>query len=120
LAQSLGVERIYWAALDEPFARFLVALPLVERPNEDRTSYDVHFKAHVGAELDRWADALDMAGRTAFESVVAGLDGSARALKAAALGARARRAYMGKALSPYGARRRRAVSQQQLPPTGTR
>ncbi len=120
LAQSLGVERIYWAALDEPFARFLVALPLAQRPKEDRASYDVRFKDHVGAELDRWADALDMAGRTAFESVTGGLDGSARALKAAALGARARRAYMGKALSPYGAQRRRALSQQQLPPTGTR
>jgi len=96
LAESLGVERVYWAALDEPFARFLMDLPRAPdgTPPED----------HARAALNQWATELRRAADDAFGGATAGMDTSARALKAAALGWRAQRAFVAKALDVYGQR----------------
>ncbi len=94
LAVSLGVERVYWAALDEPFARFLMDLPGAPQGTP--------FEDHAREALDRWAEELHRAANGAFDGATAGLDTSARALKAAALGQRAQRAFVAKALDVYG------------------
>jgi len=101
LAKSLGVERIFWAALDEPFTRFLLALPeglVDDDPDGER------FDDHARTQLDIWADALYDASLMALRTMTDGLDSSARALKAAALGERARHSFVAKALEPYGRR----------------
>jgi len=98
LAESLGVGRVYWAALDELFARFLMDLPTPP----DATS--VEDQNHARVVLDRWASELRRAADDAFDRATAGMDTSARALKAAALGRRAQRAFVAKALGVYGQR----------------
>jgi len=94
LAASLGVGRVYWAALHEPFARFLMELPA--------TPDGTPFEDHARDELDRWAAELRRVANNAFDDAAAGLDTSARALKAAALGRRAQRAFVATALGVYG------------------
>jgi len=96
LADSLGVGRVYWAALDEPFARFLMDLP--------RAPNGTPFDDHARAALNQWATELRRAADDAFGGATAGMDTSARALKAAALGWRAQRAFVAKALDIYGQR----------------
>lgn len=113
LVKSLGVERIFWAALDGPFTRFLLEVPrpLNERDDEEDEDNE-DFALHAREQLDIWADDLRDASRRAFKTVTNGLDSSARALKAAALGESARRTFVAKALHPYG-RRANSTSQNQ-------
>ncbi len=120
LAQSLGIERIFWAALDEPFTHFLLDLPkgLVDDDPDGE-----HFDDYARTQLDIWADTLYNTSRMALRTVTDGLDSSARALKAAALGERARRSFVAKALKPYGCHSGASVASQtpidtQLTPTG--
>lgn len=73
IINGLAPGRIYWAQLGAPFTRLVIAV--TERP--DRALVD-------------WADEIEQAARGAFGRIMAGLDTSARALKA---GARAEREF---------------------------
>lgn len=78
---SLNPGRLYWSRLETSFKRLMVALP------EDRQEVDG--ETVYGAELLReWAGEIRRTALGAFEEATRGLDGHARALRAAAKGQR--------------------------------
>ncbi len=105
LASSLGIERIYWSRLEEPFKKLLVDLPDIDDETGDEAEDEDAFDRHARVVLDGWADTLRATAREAFDTAVNGLDTSARTLKAAALARRAHHSYVAKALGVYGRRR---------------
>lgn len=86
LARSLGIEARFWPLLETPFARFLTALPEDRRDDPEGEEGDLVFGETA---LPAWAAAVRAAARRAFEEGTAGLDRSARSLKAVALARRA-------------------------------
>lgn len=80
LVRALGMEQRFWPRLEEPFARFLIALPDDQHPDpDDETEIDYGITS-----LPKWADAVRTAARDAFTEATASLDRSARSLKAVA------------------------------------
>jgi CRISPR system Cascade subunit CasA len=84
LVHSLGIEGRFWPLLETPFAQFLTALPH-DRTTDTDGGEDVIFG---DATLRQWSAAVRSAARQAFEEGTAGLDRSARALKAVAVARR--------------------------------
>ena len=81
LAESLGIEPRFWPRLAEPFAAFLTHLP-----DDRRTHPDDPEEIDYGhATFPVWSAAVEGAARRAFTEGTAGLDRSARALKAVAV-----------------------------------
>jgi hypothetical protein len=76
--KALGADRLYWAALDEPFLRFLARLP------EDLTQYDDGGAEYGVGELRLWAAAVRHAAREAFRIATGALQTSGRTLQAVA------------------------------------
>ena len=70
VANALGPERRYWAALDVPFHRLMVDLADTFADEQGRSAQ---------AE---WAPAVGAAARDAFDGVAVALQGTARGLRA--------------------------------------
>jgi CRISPR system Cascade subunit CasA len=85
LARSLGIEARFWPLLETPFAQFLTALPADRRVDPEGDEGDLIFGETT---LPAWAATVRRAARRAFEEGTAGLDRSARSLKAVALARR--------------------------------
>lgn len=77
LVAHLAPERRYWSRLETPFHDLLLRLPDDRAEDDGSASYGV-------AALPRWAATLAVATRRAFDEAAAGLDASARGLKAVA------------------------------------
>jgi hypothetical protein len=86
LARSLGIEARFWPLLETSFAAFLTALPADRRDDPEGGEGELIFGETT---LPTWAAAVRTAARQAFEEGTAGLDRSARSLKAVALARRA-------------------------------
>jgi CRISPR system Cascade subunit CasA len=85
LARSLGIEARFWPLLETPFSGFLTALPADRRADPEGEEGDLVFGETT---LPAWAATVRRAARQAFEEGTAGLDRSARSLKAVALARR--------------------------------
>lgn len=77
--EATGAARRYWAALDLPFRRHLVALAGAEAAGPDAAA----------AERAAWCRVVRDAARDAFEGTAGALDQTARLLRAAVVGRRA-------------------------------
>ncbi|MGH2532271.1 MAG: type I-E CRISPR-associated protein Cse1/CasA [Thermomicrobiales bacterium] len=82
VVSHLAPERVYWSALDLPFRRLIVDLA-------DDVAFDAEGDEVYGTRaLPHWGVDVAEAARAAFAAATDGLDGSARSLKAAAVGER--------------------------------
>jgi len=72
LVDSLAVERPYWAALDTPFRRLMVALA------------DAWPRYKQDVPIGEWALAIQKSAESAFEAAACSLETSGRGLRAAA------------------------------------
>ena len=81
LVRSIGIEARFWPLLETPFARFLAALPADRRDDPEGDEGDLIFGETT---LPEWAATVRAAARQAFDEGTAGLDRSARSLKAVA------------------------------------
>jgi CRISPR system Cascade subunit CasA len=78
LARSFDVGLRYWARLNAPFRAFVLALP-------DDISVDEYGEQRYGAgAVHNWVEAVMAVAWDVFDGVIAGLDTSARALRASA------------------------------------
>lgn len=85
LGRSLEIEPRFWPLLETPFSQFLIALPEDRTIDPEGDGEELIFGTFA---LPRWSEAVRSAARRAFAEGTAGLDRSARALKAVAIARR--------------------------------
>lgn len=81
LVKHLALTQVYWAALEEPFRRFLTRLPGDVKDADGDVSYGA-------VEWPRWRETLRAAARIAFQRTTEGLEQTAAGLRAVSLAER--------------------------------